>query len=69
MFRLAEVATAVTLRRPCWKKVAHPSQGAAAAHVRSLLRRDRAKNPTALNTYRCRHCDLWHVGHRREDHL
>ena len=60
-FRLGDVPSARLLRPRCWPKVPHRSQGAAEAHLRSLQRTVIAGE--LLNTYHCRHCGRWHVGH------
>lgn len=62
-FRLGDIATGARALRPCWPKEAHPSQGKAEAHLRALARRDE-RDAADLNTYACRWCDGWHVGHR-----
>lgn len=66
MFRLGDVPSAAALRRPCWRKQAYESQGAAEAHLRSLERSPRVRSPAdRLRVYACRHCTHWHVGHAR----
>jgi hypothetical protein len=46
--------------RGCGNKQRHNSEGAAKAHVRSLLK----LNPDEkLNVYCCGFCARWHVGH------
>lgn len=49
--------------RPCWRKQPHRSAGAAAAHLRALRRRPNVRGVERLESYRCRHCRFWHVGH------
>lgn len=57
-------AAALRLARPCWRKVQHRSRGAADAHIRALRRLPVADNADRLESYACRHCGGWHVGHR-----
>lgn len=49
-------------RKSCEGKVQHATQGAAHAHVRSLL----ASQPESgsLGVYKCKWGEHWHVGHR-----
>jgi len=61
--RIGDVPSAAVIRRPCWRKQQHPSRGAAEAHRRALLRQAHVIAADALNTYRCRHCGHFHVGH------
>lgn len=44
------------------RKIAHPSEAAARAHLDSLRRKDGADY---CRPYRCR-CGAWHVGHDRK---
>ena len=53
----------VTLER-CWRKVKYKSEGAAKAHLRSLLRSEGVQDESRLNVYQCSLCRWWHVGHR-----
>ena len=50
-------------------KIAHREREEARAHLRCLRLVVERPDPKAhlLNTYRCRTCWAWHVGHRRED--
>lgn len=57
-------AAALRLARPCWRKVRHASRGAADAHRRALSRLPVAYNVDLLESYCCRRCGGWHVGHR-----
>jgi hypothetical protein len=50
--------------RRCKKKVAHKSQGAAEAHVRSLERRGIMDGK--VHVYVCFYCHQWHVGHVKQ---
>jgi hypothetical protein len=47
-------------------KHAHPSRGAAEAHMRALLRLDMARDPARLHVYLCGRCFEWHVGHAKK---
>lgn len=51
------------LARRCWPKEQHKTRGAAEAQMRSILRRDLAKDVRLLHPYLCPHCSTWHVGH------
>ena len=46
-------------RKACGHKVRHASAGDALKHLRAL----RAEGGRNLETYRCRFCRQWHVGH------
>jgi hypothetical protein len=48
-----------TKGRSCAGKRRHKTQQAAVKHQRAL----EAKGGVRLNTYWCRHCGGWHVGH------
>jgi len=50
-------------------KITHGDREEARAHLRCLRLVVERPDPKAhlLNTYRCRTCWCWHVGHRRED--
>lgn len=56
-------------RDPCWRKERHFSEGAAEAQMRSILRRDLAKDVKRIHVYVCPECSerydrkVWHVGH------
>lgn len=66
--RIGDVPSAAPLRRrlPCWRKVPHPSRGAAAAHLRALRRNPLVKDAATLCAYGpCVHCARFHVGHDR----
>lgn len=52
-------------RRPCWRKERWASKGAAEAQMRSLLARDKSKDPGRINAYECPYCKQWHVGHKK----
>lgn len=69
-FRLGDLNTGLK-GRPCWRKRHYPSEGAAKAHLRSMLkmkaRKDPStfkKDPTRLNVYPCACGDGYCVGHR-----
>lgn len=47
-------------KHQCAGKQKHPSFGKAEAHVRSLARTSKA----AFESYLCRFCRHWHVGHK-----
>lgn len=66
--RIGDVPSAAFLRerRPCWKKVPHPSLGAAEAHLRALRRNPLVKNAETLCAFRCK-CGAFHVGHDRSE--
>ncbi len=49
--------------RPCATKVAWATQALAEGHKLVILANGKAKDPSRLHTYRCPHCELWHVGH------
>jgi hypothetical protein len=51
------------IERGCTSKAAFVSRGEA----RSLARHLRFGHGQ-LEAYHCRHCDLWHLGHRRRRH-
>lgn len=52
------------VRAGCVGKQKHKSQGAAESQIRALLKRtDYVYGEDTLNTYRCRTCGFWHVGH------
>lgn len=57
--------------RACWPKQQHRTFGAADAQLRSILRRDLAKDESTIRVYRCHQCTfedgapVFHVGHRR----
>lgn len=46
----------------CAGKHRHPSEGAAAAQIRSMAAR-LGDDPAALRAYPCPWCKGWHVGH------
>lgn len=63
-FYLGDIVEALrTCANPCWRKERHASQGAALAHMRSLLKTGREKDASRINVYRCKFCGTWHVGH------
>lgn len=64
---LRRIQLQMRVRTFCRRKRRHPSQGAAEAAARSLIRvgRDRPEEGR-LNTYRCPRCLDWHVGHTVE---
>ena len=48
------------------RKVPYKSQKAAEAHVRHLRSRGKAREELGeVETYRCRSCGQWHVGHAK----
>lgn len=58
----------MTVTRACRRKKAHESQAQAERHRQRLIRNGTA--PSALETYRCKHCSAkdaprWHVGHAK----
>jgi len=46
----------------CWRKQKWRSEGAAKAHLRSLLRAPFVKDAEHLGVYLCPHCGWYHVG-------
>jgi hypothetical protein len=61
--RLGEIARFTRMRlAPCWRKQKWPSEGAAKAHLRSLLRAPFVKDKAHLGVYICPHCRWYHVG-------
>ncbi len=50
-------------RRKCWPKEKQPTRGAAEAQMRSIMRRELAKDKTRIHVYYCPYCHTWHVGH------
>lgn len=64
-FKLGDVVPAALGRRPCWRKQRWPSEKAAEAQMRSILKRDKSKDPARINTYECPYCGEWHVGHKK----
>jgi hypothetical protein len=52
-----------TRARGCDGKHGHDTRAAADRHMRDLIHRCGAAE-ARLNVYRCRHCRLYHVGHR-----
>lgn len=59
----ADLPALRVLARRCWPKEQHESQGKAEAHLRGLVRRGLEKDAARINSYKCRHCGAWHVGH------
>lgn len=50
--------------RKCYPKERYTTMRAAEAHLRSLVKREKAKDVARLNAYGpCRYCDGYHVGH------
>jgi hypothetical protein len=49
----------------CKGKHPHATEKAARFHSYELYNSGKAK-PGTLNTYRCKHCGCYHVGHRRD---
>jgi hypothetical protein len=67
-FRLGDALRTTTLHKPkCWRKQRWASQGAAEAHLRSLLRQDFVKDVARLNVFRCKECGTFHVGRKKYD--
>lgn len=71
-FRLGDLVPEGTFPEPtraqrgCYGKERHDSEGAAQSAVRASLRRDETcREGERLQTYRCRRCLGWHVGHGR----
>ena len=56
-------------RRDCWPKEQHFSKGAAEAQMRSITRRNLARDLSRIHVYPCPGCSrrhqrkVWHVGH------
>ena len=61
-FLLGEAARSNLPKQHCWKKQKWGSEGAAKAHLRSLLKRTFVKDVDRLNVYKCRDCGSFHVG-------
>jgi hypothetical protein len=51
-----------TAKQACVGKRAHPNPASASRHAASLIRRGAWRGN--VNTYHCKRCDMWHVGHR-----
>lgn len=47
---------------PCRKR-AYGSAGAADAHIRALVKKEGPETTATLQSYQCRRCAQWHVGH------
>lgn len=47
-----------TVKNSCDNKVPHESEEAAIAHARYL--------GSAMQVYKCRFCEFWHMGHARK---
>lgn len=61
--RIGETARFIGLTpHRCWRKQGYPSEGAALAHLRSLLRSAKVKDTAYLHVYSCEYCSKWHVG-------
>jgi hypothetical protein len=61
--RLGEIARLIgVVPNRCWRKQRWPSEGAAKAHLRALLRAPFVKDAARLNVYLCSHCGWYHVG-------
>lgn len=52
-----------TKGRACTGKVRHLTKGAAEAEKRRLVREE-GYHPGRIETYHCRHCGHFHVGHK-----
>lgn len=50
-------------RRSCEGKVRHDNPDS--AHIALRARIGRGATPYTLHVYRCRHCEGWHIGHKR----
>jgi hypothetical protein len=55
-------------RSMCTGKHRHKSEGAAAAHIRSLVAQNDV-DPIQFCAYWCRHCKHWHVGHATRERI
>lgn len=64
VMKLGEVARliGVTPSR-CWRKQKYKSKGAADAHLRALRRANYVQGEAQLNSFLCRGCGCYHVGH------
>jgi hypothetical protein len=49
-------------------KICHPTRDRAERHKRSLLARYEGTTRREMDTWKCRFCDHWHVGHRHPSH-
>lgn len=52
-------------RLPCWRKVRHPTRAAAVEHLQRLAHQN-GYDITVLETYPCRYCGGYHVGHNSQ---
>lgn len=50
-------------RKGCGDKVRHATREAARAHLFGLVRKFDKPSSERLETYQCRFCRGWHVGH------
>lgn len=65
--KLGEAARLVGVApNPCWRKQKWKSEGAAQAHLRSLLRASFVKDAKLLNVFLCPYCRWYHVGRNRQ---
>lgn len=53
----------MTVTRACHGKQRHPTQAQAERHRQRLIRA--GATPDAIETYPCKHCPNWHVGHTK----
>jgi hypothetical protein len=51
------------VQRGCFGKRPFPSQGAADAALRAMLRAGYCRDGEKLKTYQCKRCLRWHFGH------
>lgn len=59
------IPTDTVQRSPCWRKERHTTREAARIHLERLKDSGNSQDEASLDTYLCRHCNHWHVGHDR----